>query len=243
MIFPEWGKMKIKLSHKIGICILIMNIIFLASACSGEEQTGLSEYTLEEQNTSEEAAKRADLDEHASDSEKSEEPVSVSEKDDMRRNDAEKSGESGKVTVYVCGAVFAPGVYELAEGSRVCDAVSEAGGVREDASEASVNQARLLVDGEQIYIPTEEEADQGAFVSATPVSETKDSMHTYGKVNLNTAAREELMTLNGIGAARADEIILYREKNGPFRSIEELMLVDGIKEGIFEKLKDGITVN
>ena len=141
---------------------------------------------------------------------------------------------SGSVFVYVCGAVHAPGVYELPDGSRVFEALEAAGGLTEEADEKCLNQAELLRDGQQITVYTEEEAE--LIPSAT--GETAGT----GKINLNTAGKESLMTLPGIGEAKAEAILQYREKNGCFLNIEEIMQIEGIKEKVFEKIKDLIEV-
>lgn len=147
------------------------------------------------------------------------------------------SGE-GNVYVYVCGAVNAPGVYELKEGARVFEAIQLAGGLTEAAAADAVNQARIVTDGEQIRVPTVEEAQsRGAGVAGEVTEGTENN-----KININTAGKEELMTLTGIGEAKAESIMDYREKNGSFTSIEELMQIEGIKEGVFNKIKDDITI-
>lgn len=147
------------------------------------------------------------------------------------------SGE-GNVYVYVCGAVNAPGVYELKEGARVFEAIQLAGGLTEAAAADAVNQARIVTDGEQIRVPTVEEAqNQGAGVAGEVTEGTENN-----KININTAGKEELMTLTGIGEAKAESIMDYREKNGSFKSVEELMQIEGIKEGVFNKIKDDITI-
>lgn len=172
----------------------------------------------------------------------------------------EDSGREKKkrIFVYVCGAVQAPGVYELEEGARLYEAIASAGGVREDAAEESINQAQAVADGERLYIPTDEDVRQSLdefFMSGVSVGDKEaknqrsgsvsggSGADASGKVNVNTASREELKTLNGIGDTRAESILSYRELNGPFQCIEDLMKVDGIKEGVFNKMKDSITVN
>lgn len=112
--------------------------------------------------------------------------------------------------------------------------------MREDAAEEYLNQAQFVADGERIYVPTEEEVEHGTVESTFTQSDSGD---TEGKVNINTASKEELKTLSGIGDSKADSIIQYREAHGAFHSIEELMNVEGIKEGVFNKIKDRITVN
>lgn len=146
-----------------------------------------------------------------------------------------------EIFVHVCGAVQLPGVYELKSGARIYEAVALAGGMRADAAAEYVNQAQLLTDGQQVYIPTETEVQQNT-VGSLEIAEPEGTDHS-GKVNLNTASKEELMTLNGIGETRAESILAYRDANGGFQTIEDLMKVEGIKEGVFDKIKDRITVN
>lgn len=143
------------------------------------------------------------------------------------------------IFVDVCGAVCHPGVIELTAGSRVFEAIQAVGGMLPEAAVGYVNQAQLLTDGQQVYIPTKEEAERGQL----PVK-SKDGMALEGeeadKVNLNTADETALGNLSGIGPSKAKAIIAYREENGDFSSVEELMNVPGIKEGTFTKIKDNI---
>jgi len=135
--------------------------------------------------------------------------------------------------VHVCGQVKEPGVYELSEGSRVYDAVKLAGGLTEEAYEEAVNLAETVTDGQQIRIPDRTEAE--SFSLEEQISED-------GLINLNTATKEQLMTLTGIGASRAEDIIAYREEHGGFQSVEDIMKVPGIKEAAFAKIKKDIIV-
>lgn len=149
-------------------------------------------------------------------------------------------------SVYVCGAVMEAGVYQLAEGSRICDALVAAGGMTEDAMETYLNQAELLVDGQMIYVPTQEEAENQDWTSTTSAgastgASTGENQESSGLVNINTASKEELMTLTGIGEAKAESIIDYRETNGFFSSIEDIQNITGIKEGVFTQIEDEIT--
>lgn len=139
------------------------------------------------------------------------------------------------IYVYVCGAVAHAGVYELKPDSRVYEAIEKAGGLTQDAAVAGINQAALLKDEEQIYVPfvTDENNLEAAENQQEPES---------GKVNLNTATKEELMTLTGIGESKADSILRYREENGKFQSIEDIKQIEGIKDGVFQEIKDLITV-
>ena len=147
------------------------------------------------------------------------------------------SQEKG-IYVYVCGQIVRPGVYVLPQGSRICDLFELAGGFTQIAATDYWNQARLLTDGEMIYVPTVEEVKERPLENNT-ATDTDDS----DKVNINTASKEELMTLPGIGEARALAIIAYRKENGPFTSVEELKEVEGIKDGVFSKMKDYIEIN
>lgn len=148
--------------------------------------------------------------------------------------------ETGVIYVDVCGEVNHPGVYQLTGKSRVYEAIEKAGGLTKNAAKACVNQAEKLADGQQIYILSKDEMERGgaeaggASVSEFPVSD--------GKVNLNTASKEELMTLGGIGEVKADAIIRYREEHGSFQSVEDVKKIEGIKDGVFNKIKDRITI-
>lgn len=156
--------------------------------------------------------------------------------------DAESAGaESGtqkasqeQIYVYVCGAVITPGVFALPAGSRADDALQAAGGFSEDAQTDYVNLAAKVSDGEKLYIPTRQEAE--AFASS-------ESAEAQRLVNINTADVSLLCTLPGIGESRAQDIIAYREKNGAFQNIEDIMKVSGIKASTYEKLCDKITIN
>lgn len=139
------------------------------------------------------------------------------------------------IYVYVCGAVLQTGVYELPQGSRVYEAIEKAGGFAEHADVSGINQAALLQDEEQLYVPAAGEVEQESQNEGSKGEEA-------GKVNLNTATKEELMTLAGIGEAKADSIIRYREEQGKFQSIEDIKQIEGIKDGVFQKIKDLITV-
>ena len=163
------------------------------------------------------------------------------ETEDSDRNvlDTSETEKKGTICIYICGQVNTPGVYVLEEGSRVCDAFAMAGGLTADAAGDYWNQARVLQDGEMIYVPTVEEAKDRE--SESGIGQNTSS--NMGKININTATKEELMTLPGIGESRALSIIAYRKEHGGFSSPEEIMEVSGIKEGMYEKMKEYIMVN
>ena len=146
--------------------------------------------------------------------------------------------------MFMYGAVNAPGVYELRTDARIYEALEAAGGMTEDAAADWINQAEALSDGERIYVPTQEEAEESAqSVSgqwADPNGNAGGSVSD--KININTATKEELMTLSGIGASKAESILKYRQEHGNFQSIEDLKKIEGIKDGVFNKIKDDITV-
>lgn len=162
--------------------------------------------------------------------------VSESPPSDSETSASEKKETGiGECTVYICGAVKHPGVYRLHGDARVCDAVDAAGGLSRKADAFAVNQARLLTDGEQITIPR-----KGKKSSTKGRTGTDDKVS--GLVNINQADLAELMTLAGIGEAKAQLIIDYRTENGSFSSIEDIMKISGIKEGIYNRIKDQITI-
>lgn len=155
--------------------------------------------------------------------------------------------EEKVICVHICGAVVSPGVYEIPQGSRVYEAVMAAGGYREDADEDYVNQALVLNDSDKLVIPTLADTEAMVIPSDGKVREfgvgSGDPKTESGKVNINTAGVEELCTLSGIGEARAKVIISYRDSNGPFGSIEDIMNVSGIKQASFDRIKNDICVN
>lgn len=175
--------------------------------------------------------------------EKKEEMVILEEvelEEELVESEAGKT-EDNKIYVYICGQVMSPGVYEMDTESRVYEAIQKAGGLAESAAKEYVNQAELLSDGQKIYIPSTEELEQGMRWQENMLYD--EGTDSAGKVNINTANKEELMTLTGIGEKRAEAILIYRQTNGAFGKVEELMEVEGIKQGTYDKIKDQITVS
>lgn len=144
--------------------------------------------------------------------------------------------EASKIFVQVSGAVNSPGVYELNADDRVFLAIEAAGGLREDADDAGLNQAAFLEDGQKIYVYTVDEAKEQEAERVT--SDSKEHL-----LNINTATKEELMTLSGIGESKAESILQYRTEHGGFSSIEDLKNISGIKDGVYQKIADQICVN
>lgn len=155
------------------------------------------------------------------------------EPSETRKGNQTEAQEPGLICVYVCGEVKAPGVYELPASSRIGEAVEAAGGMTEEAADTFLNLAGHMTDGQKIEVPSKEGAK---------ALEERQEQQESGLVNLNTAAKEQLMMLTGIGESKAEDILSYREQNGGFRTKEDLMQIPGIKERVFEKIKDQITV-
>lgn len=145
------------------------------------------------------------------------------------------SSSSTELVVHVAGAVGKPGVYVLPPQARVLDAVAAAGGFTETAEPRSVNLARLLADGEQLVVAEigDHTLEQPPGTVPGDASATGD-----GKVNLNTADEAALDTLPRIGPALAERIIAWREANGPFTSVDDLLAVSGFGEKMVESLRD-----
>lgn len=166
--------------------------------------------------------------------------------------------EPPDIYVDICGAVCHPGVYELRQGARIYEVIELAGGLLDTADDTLINRAEVIQDGSKIRILTREEAKEqtmslilaenqyytGKEASESGNEDTSQSnlSETDSRVNINTADASELETLSGIGPARASDIIAYRNEHGKFSSPEDLMKVNGIKEGTFRKIQDKITI-
>lgn len=147
-----------------------------------------------------------------------------------REEAAEKELKKKEIMVHVAGAVRAPGVYTLREGARVFEALEAAGGALAEADAHALNLAEPLFDGRRLHVPY-----AGESLADTSGASGK-------KVNINTALADELVTLPGIGPAKAAAIVSFREKNGPFGTLEDLAQVSGIGPKTVETLKDHITL-
>lgn len=146
------------------------------------------------------------------------------------------------VFVHMLGAVNRPGIVQLTLGARVIDAVAAAGGYSSEAETVSVNLARTVVDGEQIFVPKIGEIPAASFIGGVGGAGGVGGGSAGGKVSLNLGNLQELDTLPRIGPAMAQRIIDWRSKNGPFKSIEQLREVAGIGDATFAGLKDLVTL-
>ena len=159
--------------------------------------------------------------------------------------------ETTKIVVHVSGAVRNEGIVELKEKARIADAIEMVGGVTEDAYMKDVNLATILEDGMKIYIPTKEEVEKQRENTNDSVSKdtnldiynnSSNTSKKNNKVNINTATKEELDTLPGIGESTANKIINYRKENGKFKTIEEIKEVSGIGDSKYEQIKNLIEI-
>lgn len=156
--------------------------------------------------------------------------------------------ETRLLLVHICGAVAKPGVYELNRDARFFHAVEAAGGFEHDADTEYLNMAQALSDGMKIYVPTKEESaalyeEKYAYTDVSSLMKSESQETADERIDINKASKSELCNLPGIGEAKAQNIVAYREKIGKYHSIEEVMNVEGIKEALFEKIKDSIKVS
>lgn len=168
--------------------------------------------------------------------------------DMVQSMDIDKENIVSIIYVHLCGAVVNPNVYQVEVGARLFDVIEIAGGLTPEAAGDYVNQATLAEDGQRIYIPTKEELKDLTLaeyvIGDNSLTTVKDAdKEASGKVNINTAGETELMSLPGIGQAKAKTIIEYRKKNGTFKDTTDLMDIRGIKEGLFGQIEEWITVN
>ncbi len=147
---------------------------------------------------------------------------------------ARERDNTRKIFVHVSGAVRRPGLYRLADGARVDDAIRAAGGVLEDADLDALNLAARVKDGDKVLVPAQGGGETGG-AAASPGQQG-------GLINLNTATASDLDSLPGIGPALAQRILDFRERNGGFRTVEDLLEVPGIGTKKFEELRDLVTV-
>ena len=153
--------------------------------------------------------------------------------------------ESASLFVHVGGSVADPGLYELAGDVRVQQAIDAAGGFAEDAAIDALNFARQVQDGEQIIVPSMQQAiGSGAPVAADSGASAQSSggAFAHGKVDINAATADQLQQLNGVGPALAQRIVADRQANGPFKTVEDLKRVSGIGDKKFASLADSICV-
>lgn len=150
------------------------------------------------------------------------------------------SKEAGKTYIYICGEVKKPGVYIFKQDPRVADVLKKAGGFTKKADKTAINLAEAVSDGSQIIVPGKSSKKEGK--SSGTTDETGSEETEDRRININTASREELMKIPGIGEAKASMIETYRQEHGRFQKTEDIMNISGIKEGIYNRIKDYIRV-
>ena len=176
--------------------------------------------------------------------------------------DEEEKEDSSKLRVDIKGAVRNPGVYELETGSVVNDLIKASGGLMSNADTSNLNLSKKLANEMVIIVYTKDEVKEmkqsdklgdaniidelnensSIIGGSSETSKKTTTSKTSGKVNLNTASKEELETLNGIGSSKAESIIQYRSTCGAFRTIEDIKNISGIGDAVYAKIKDYITV-
>ena len=148
-----------------------------------------------------------------------------------------------QIYVHICGQVKKPGVYSVDYGSRLIDVIELAGGFCKEAAKDYMNQAQVVEDGSRVYIPSNEEVEELSveeYMTSSDLSNEQSGKDNL--VNINKADENELMTLPGIGESKAKSILEYRNSHGDFKKIEDIMKISGIKEGLFRKIEDKISV-
>lgn len=173
--------------------------------------------------------------------------VSRSPNDNLLKTEAGKTSESSSTaakTIYVDvkGAVNQPGVYTLNRGLRVQDAVAKAGGVSPNADMNHVNMAKQVVDQQVVYVPSRGEVTTPLVGTESATGSMDASSETGPVVNLNTATKDDLMKITGIGDKKADLILQYRQEHGQFKTVDELKEVSGFGDKSVAKIKDQLAV-
>lgn len=148
-----------------------------------------------------------------------------------------KTTPTGEIVVYVSGYVVRPGVYRVIKDTRVMDLINQAGGLTPGANAEAVNMAQILSDGVQVNVPGSVQSSVNSAVNTLNSQNSKNML-----VNINTADQKQLEALPGIGPALAERILLYRQNQGAFKTLEELKNVSGIGAAKYNTLKPKITL-
>ena len=190
------------------------------------------------------------------------EELVLESKEEPKLEKKEKVIEENKndlISVDIKGEVISPGMYSVQRDMRVLDVINQAGGLTEQADTTVINLSKKVIDEMVIIIYSREQVQQ--FEETKKQEEflqekcrlpeenaipndacVGTSQNSSDKVNINTASKEQLMTLNGIGESKANAIISYRSQNGDFKSIEDIKNVPGIGENIYAQIQESITV-
>ncbi len=242
------NKKKIIISIVLVVALIIGFIIFLIT------ENSYGKLSLDELVIEEESEKSNNIEENnGSNNANSQNNINDNNKDSQNTINANASSsnnidqeETEKIAIHITGEVKKEGLIYLPVGSRVADAIKEAGGETKNADLSQINLAYQLQDGQKLYIPNKNEIISEYIISATGNTESEGSssnnLKGENKVNINTATQSELDQLPGIGPSIAQRIIDYREENGNFQKIEDVQNVKGIGDAKYEEIKDKITV-
>jgi hypothetical protein len=222
----------------------IAGVIFVFSGGGNEDSTGLE---IVEDISGNKSGSIVDIKSSTAETDKDSPKEAKSDnlkKEGLQGN--EKLKENQKIFIHICGAVKNEGVYQVEADARVVDVIRAAGGLTKEAASSGINQAKQLEDGMQVYVPTKKEVSKaGTQIPGLQKEDLQNSASVNSQnsaININTATKEELMKLKGVGEAKAVLIITYRENNGGFKEITDLMKIKGIKQKFFDKIKDNICV-
>ena len=222
----------------------VAGLIFVFSGRGNEDSTGLE---IVEDISGNKSGSIVDTKSSTAETEKDSQKEAKSDnlkKEGLQSNENLK--ENRKIFIHVCGAVKNEGVYQVEADARVVDVIKAAGGLTKEAASSGINQAKQLEDGMQVYVPTKKEVSKaGSQIPGLQKDDLQNSVSgstQNSAININTATKEELMKLKGVGEAKAMLIITYRENNGGFKEITDLMKIKGIKQKFFDKIKDNICV-
>lgn len=213
------------------ICILLCGMIFLQGCTM--KNSGLYQISMFEEKTTDTEVDTNKINQSESDEDTIDDIQTGSDDENLQEDSKEI------LYVHVCGAVINPGVYEMTLGEHIFNAIDAAGGFAEDAAQDYINLAEPICDGMKIDIPTKEEV-QSLPIEVGVVSSSNAT--NDGRININTADKDELCSITGIGETKAKAIVEYRDNNGYFNATEEICNVNGIGEGTYAKIKDEITV-
>ncbi|HFI0149629.1 TPA: helix-hairpin-helix domain-containing protein [Streptococcus suis] len=206
---------KWQLGLSAGVAVVVASFLWFSQPAQSADQTGLTEFPQTEKTSS--------------------------GQEQTEKTSTEASKESSQLVVDVKGAVAKPGLYTLAAGARVNDAVDAAGGLTSQADPKSINLAQKLSDEAVVYVANKDE-NISVVASTTASSAMSQEEKNTSLVNLNTATEADLQTISGIGAKRAADIIAYREANGGFKSVDDLNNVSGIGDKTMESIRPYVTV-
>lgn len=242
------------MNKKMIIAGLTCTFILISGACyscnfKGNQGKSVYETSLSDNKTTPKPTEDAKVAKNLSKDETAKDSIA---KESVSISSSEQGSINLEIYVHICGAVQKPGVYPIQNGARISDLIKLAGGLRNDAAGDYMNQAKKVSDGQRIYVPTIDEMADLSINQIIDGEQSSDSDKSQDssqqtetnsdRININTADVQALMTIPGIGQAKATSIIDYRTQNGNFTKPEDIMKISGIKEGLFRKIEPYIIV-